>query len=198
MTQTFLCKIGGPAPSCSQTENDGELFPPWRYGAVYERQTPDGCGRLCIGADENQVDLLIALMEQLREPLFVLYVLHTPVAGYEAGRYQGPLATREEIGVFLAMHEKFLELDGRHDCWIARPFDDGPEQLVYDSNNLIYAYGPLERFETVLQSKGYAEGTLRHPVPHSHYYHHQLNSMGDDLMAYWKWTHMPLQSGDGE
>ena len=181
----------------SSADNPDEFFP-WRYGAVYERQQYDGGVRLRVGTDERQVDLLIALMEAMREPLFVLYVLNTPVsAGYEVGRYQSEPVSREEAGVFLALHERFLESDAWHSCWIAHPGDGPLEQVVYEHDNLLYAYGPVDEFETILRRQGYVPGKIRYPDPHCHRYHPQLNCMADEMMAYWRWIRFPLQAADG-
>ena len=193
MKHEHLFKLGGP-------EQDGtENIVRWRYGQVYQWEELGDVLRLRIAADERQADLLIALMEAMEEPLFVLYILHTPVAEHAEGRYQSPAATREEVGVFLGLHEPFIERDGRHDLWIAHPYENRPaQQLVLENSNLLYAYGPLDRFEEILRARGFSEGEIVPPRPHTHYYHHELNGMGDEAMHYWPWIHTPLEPADGK
>ncbi len=171
-------------------------FMPWRYGRIYQREH-GSTDRLCIGADEHQIDLLMALSRSMPEPLRLLYVLHTQMDDHEAGHYESPPVSWEDTDVFLKKHEPFLERDARHDLWIAHPNAGGPTPLlVFDRHNLIYGYGPLDSFISVLQERGFTEGSVSIPMPHAHNYHQEFNDMGDELLAYWPWHRKPLRPQD--
>ena len=208
MDKVSLCRFGAPppgqaAPSLKKIKRDRRFlpaFPPWRYGRIFERERLQGSvERLCIGADERQTDLLLTLSRIMPEPLGLLYVLHTPVhEKHEAGRYMSPLVSRKEAAAFLEAHAAFLECDGRHDFWIGHLDDNGrlAPPLVFDQHNLIYAYGPLDRYEAVLREGGFVEGAVKIPAPHNHHYHHEFNDLIDAMHTYWAWRRVPLQPSD--
>lgn len=145
----------------------------FHYPDLWERETTTGPERIVAAPAANHVDLLITLSRVLPEPFGILYVLLVPRTDYKPGRYQSPAPlTRGEMEGFLTDYCAFLEGDGRHHLWVASL----PSQatLVYDQHNVIYAYGPLPEYETVLRQQGLHEGEVRFPVPHSHHYHSQL------------------------
>ena len=42
--------------------------------------------------------------------------------------------------------------------------------LVYDQHNVIFAYGPLDDFKLILESRGFHEAEFWFPAPHAHSY----------------------------
>lgn len=168
-----------------------------QYADVYEWERTTGPARLVIAPRADHVDLLRALSECWAGPYWILYVLAVPRGGAEAGRYQLPApVVRAELTAFLAEHRAFLEGDARHALWVASAAGDGT--LVYDRHNVIYAYGPLERFEDVLTRRGITRGTVTCPVPHSHHHRPEFDAAQADLLAGHEWIHSPLRPGDEE
>ena len=69
--------------------------------------------------------------------------------------------------------------------------------LVYDRHNVIYAYGPLERFIAALESEGLTESKeVRFPVPHAHHYHAEFDVDERSVLKNEEWTLSPLHPGD--
>jgi hypothetical protein len=71
-------------------------------------------------------------------PFFITYLF---------GRYQNGELPRAQLEVLFRQFGHFWDGDGQHNVWV-RSCDDG--RLVYDRHKIIYAYGPLERFESAL------------------------------------------------
>jgi len=90
--------------------------------------------------------------------------------GNEAGRYQSPeFGTKQELQDFLLEFKEFFETDGRHRIWIGATNNSG--LLVYDQHHVIFAYGPIDRFERILENRGFREQPFSFPAPHCHNYH---------------------------
>ncbi len=87
--------------------------------------------------------------------------------------------------------QDFFEQDGRHHLWVMSWSEEG--QFIFDRHNMIYAYGDLDRYESHLNSVGFARGRVAIPVLHAHYYHPEFNTAENELMAYWSWMKFPLQ-----
>jgi hypothetical protein len=69
--------------------------------------------------------------------------------------------------------------------------------LVYDRHNVIYAYGPLDRFIAVLNSAGLTESKQVHfPSPHAHHYHPEFDADEKRILRTEEWTISPLRPGD--
>lgn len=170
---------------------------PHDYGDVYFQQ-PCGEGfRLVIGPSRDQVDLLAELVGELQgNPWYVLYVLLVPRRGNrQPGRYESePFESHAALASFLQSFRCFFESDGRHHVWAGSAANDG--LLVYDQHNVIFAYGPLDRFERVLVSRGYREAEFWFPSPHSHAFLPENDAEEERLMAEIEWQSYPLQSGD--
>jgi hypothetical protein len=166
------------------------------YPNAYQKEQTTGPGRLVIGPATGHVDILLALMEFMPDPLGVLYVLVVPRSkSHEAGRYQSPYPVdRQDAVDFLTRFRDAFEKDGRHNLWVSSPESNGC--LVYDKHNVIYAYGPLAEFEEVLKAMGLLEGPVTFPVPHSHYYNEEWDDDVEAILRYWEWQHYPLRDQD--
>jgi hypothetical protein len=172
-------------------------YVPHDYGNVYFEQPCGNSTRLVIGPSDNHIDLIIQLAAELKgDPWFVLYVLLVPRKGNrEPGRYQSaPFATHYELSSFLSAFRSFFEGDGRHHLWVGSAANDG--LLVYDQHNVIFAYGPLDRFKAILDSQGFRQADFWFPMPHVHHYNDENDPEEERLMAEMEWTYFPLQRGD--
>jgi len=164
-----------------------------RYGDHYSFERTTGPARLAIGPSGRHSELLLALSGVLRSPFALLYVLHTP-RGATAGRYQSPPLEALDLQAFFATYGPFIAADARHDLWIrARP---DSATLVWERHDLVYAYGPLERFEDVLTRRGFARGQVAVPTPHRHHYHGAWDSAEESLLRSFEWSLSPLHPED--
>ena len=123
------------------------------HGKVFARENRSATPRLCIGASREGSGLLQALSRLLAAPMLLLYVLVVP-RGSLPGRYQSDDLSRDQLDTLFERFAQFWDHDGRHSIWLRSHADDAT--LVYDRHNLIFAYGPLDRFESLLASLGYA------------------------------------------
>ena len=187
MTQAIPSKLGNgewPAPQSV------------RYPNVYKTDLISGRPRLTVGPANQHVETLLSLAEIWGGHCYLLYVLLVPRRGErEPGRYQspGPLSF-EETARFCQRFAPFLQGDGRHHLWIGSTVNAG--LLVYDQHEWIYAYGDVPGYIRVLQTKGFREGEINPPVPHSHSYNSIFDDDENELIAYWPWIHFPLEPGD--
>ena len=166
------------------------------YPNVFERQRfSDGQERLRIGPSRGHMDLMLELVECIQEPLRLLYVLVVARGGrYQPGRYEAASEMSLEAAEgFLKEFGDFLESDGRHHLWVVRP---GFGTVVYDRHDLLYAYGPLDRFVDVLQANGLREGTVEIPATHWHGYHPEFDDAQSRMLSRFRWIHSPLHKGD--
>ena len=166
------------------------------YGDSYFRQPCGDGARLVIGPTDSQIKLLDELAANFpTRRYYVLSLLLLSHAGRTPGRYQSPLiGGHEDLQLFIWTFQKFFEGDGRHHLWIASP--GAPDLLVYDQHNVIFAYGNLDAFESVLQSHRYQYKGLWFPSPHAHGYDPANVSAEDELMSYFEWKYFELQPGD--
>lgn len=103
--------------------------------------------------------------------------------------------SRHELEDFVLTFSDLLEGDGRHHFWIGAVDNSG--LLVYDNHNVIYAYGPLEKFQEILLESAFSSaGAVTFPDPHIHRYNAPLDQRVDELMSYWPWKKFPLQEND--
>jgi hypothetical protein len=175
---------------------NGETEERFEYANKWAREKTSGPDRLVIAPRAHYIDLLQRLAACLHEPFLLLYVLVVPRGEGEPGRYQNefPLSSIQ-LQEFLASYSDFFEHDARHNLWIRSQFDDG--LLVYDRHNLIYAYGPLERFIEELTSSGLSESEdVFMRLPHVHHYHEALDSDAKRLHTKESWIISPLRPGD--
>jgi hypothetical protein len=170
----------------------------YEHNNIWTIETTTGPERLALGVVTSHVDYLLKLTKVMREPFWLLYILTVSRCGHTPGRYQSDISkTREEMEKFLITFRSFLENDGRHHLWIGS--ESGPELLVYDRHNIIYAYGPIDQFSAILVGDGL---TLSSDVsissPHSHHYHQAFDPEEDALMAHWEWQQFPLADSDDD
>ena len=170
-----------------------------RHGYANEysfETTSTGSRRICITTSTGYVDLLLALAATLQEPFFILYVLVlSRKQENEAARYQSGEVSHQELKAFFEHFEDYFENDGRHHIWIHSP--ESSATLVYDNHDLIYCYGSLETFSTVLQNNGLKMvETLQGVGPHGHCYNEEFDNCEGELLKFLKWKKSPLQPQD--
>lgn len=171
----------------------------WTYENVWAAEATTGGGsRLVIGPSHEQAAILATLLNEMTGPFWVLYVLVVPRGRAEAGRYQSTEPqTHDAVRTLLNQFSGFLQKDGRHNLWIAS--ESGPEMLIYDRHNVVYAYGPLAAFTHALSAMEFNEvAKIRFPSPHSHHYHQSFDSEEDRLLKYWDWHRTTLKDSDHE
>jgi len=168
---------------------------PFEYGNTFEHEVIYGRSRLTIGFDTAQDACVAALAAQLSGPFQLLYVLHTTRTGARLGRYESPELTADFVQEVVRRFGRFLAQDARHDFWIRSHDDDGT--LVLDRHNIIYAYGPVGRFETALLNIGaHRAGLPRIPDPHVHYYHEEWDATEHEILTTLDWVRTPLRDVD--
>ena len=167
------------------------------YGNRYFRQPCGDAQRLVIGASGSNIKLLDQLATKFSvQRFYILYILLLSHAGRSPGRYQSPLIeSHEDLQLFIWTFQHFFEGDGRHHVWIGSPAES-PDLLVYDHHDVIFAYGNIDAFESVLLDNGFTDSEFWFPAPHTHSYDPTNVSSEDDLMAYFDWEYFPLQEGD--
>ena len=155
-------------------------------------ESTKGPDRLVLAPAADQTGLLLDLARQLPEPFWLLYVVLVPRTGAEPGRYQIPEPmNRVEMDDFIRSYQDFLERDGRHHLWIASA--SSQDSLIYDNHNVIYAYGPLDKYRQVAEQHGLNEGEVRFPAPHQHCYNSEYDSDERAILTRWEWIKSPLQ-----
>ena len=173
----------------------GKLFEvgaaqPYRHPRVWTREPTDERERLRIGCGTETIELFRALAGLLREPLFLLVVMRAPRV-VEVGRWESIPLTQPELGRFIDRYRELFEDDARAQLWVGEL--DGVGLLVLDEHDLVYAYGPLHRFEEVLRARGYTSGDPRVPDPHEHHYNKQFDELEGVLRRTWPWNRiLPL------
>jgi hypothetical protein len=175
------------------SEQDGKWLP-HDFGKAYSHERTSTQPRLRIAAPFDGTALLRELTLALAEPFLLLYVLVVPRGRSEPGRYQSGELSRAELDALFERFGQFLDSDGRHNVWV-RSSDDG--MLVYDRHNLIYAYGPLERFESVLRKHGCTiTPALPLDFPHQHSYHQEFDHLERELTTQFADNRSELRDGD--
>lgn len=173
----------------------GDAQQPFDYGNVFSREIVRGVERLTIALDDGHDRCLRALTNQVMGPFRLLYVLHTTRTGAELGRYESPELTAEAVRAFLERFGRFLSEDARQDFWIRSHGDDAT--IVFDRHNLIYAYGPLDAFESVLRGLGVKAGAPASiPDPHVHHYHAERDDDERAVLQAFDWHVKPLRESD--
>lgn len=170
-------------------EVDGEWVP-HRHPPVYRRERH----RLVAGVPDGDADLFESLLVPLEGPFHLLYVLHTPRGEAHPGRYQSPLLDKPSVIAWLRTFAGFFAADARFDLWLHDPAISAT--LVWDRHNLLYAYGPIERFANCLSERAFSEGELSIPSPHEHHYRAEFDAEARSLMASQAWSMSPLRPED--
>jgi len=165
------------------------------YAAVYQRPgSPEELQRVVAGVPGGDPGVFGRLVESLASPFYLLYVLHTPRGEGPAGRYQSPAIEGAELRQFLARFSGYLSGDARFDLWAHSPAESAT--VVWDRHNQVFAYGPLARYELVLQGLGFSSGQVSVPSPHQHFYRAELDSEAALILEALNWSHSPLREGD--
>src|SRR5262245_59096907 len=168
----------------------------WAHPEGSARETlAGGTERLRITCRGDYTERVQELVSALQPPFKVLYVLLMPRGGSQPGRYESPALEAGELAGLFRDFGDFWSEDSRHDIWVR----SGPDRatVVWDRHGLIYAYGPLARFESVLAARGHttlAPGEI--PSPHVHYYHPQWDDAERTLLARLAWKYTPLTPAD--
>jgi hypothetical protein len=135
------------------------------------------------------------MISQAIGPFQLLYVLHTTRTEADLGRYESPELDAEAVQAFLDSFGRFLSEDSRHDFWIRSHGDDAT--IVWDRHNLIYAYGPVDAFESVLRHLGLQAGAPPSiPDPHVHHYHPERDGDERAVLQAFDWHVKPLRDSD--
>jgi hypothetical protein len=159
----------------------------------FSEETTSGVPRLAIGST-SPLPVFLKLAAVLKPPFDVLYILHTSRCDNELGRYQSPPIDASTFEAFTTKFADFLSTDGRHDLWLHSRSPEGT--VAWDRHNLIYAYGPLDRFADVLRAEGLIEGVVSLPTLHTHHYHACFDDDERGILQYVDWTRSPLWPGD--
>lgn len=164
------------------------------HPAVFALGTSAGAARLVTAAPAGNPAIFRNLVESLEGPYALLYVLHTPRGEGEAGRYQSPVLELGEVQAFLERYAAFLSADARFDLWAHSLGANAT--VVWDRHNLIYAYGPLERYAAVLRKLGFQDGLPSLAFPHQHVYRAECDRDAADLLEEFDWGYSPLRPED--
>ncbi len=167
----------------------------YSHPAEYRRHThSSGSERIVAGVPDGDCGVLAALSAEMIAPFFLLYVLHTPRGEAKAGRYQSQEVSAATLHRFLKRFANYLCADARFDLWVYSPESEGT--IVWDRHNLIYAYGPLRKYERVLRAMGFEEGNPNVEFAHAHYYRSECDEDAKALLDYFDWSCSPLQPED--
>lgn len=161
----------------------------------YRLPQPDAeSQRIVAGVPYGDPEIFSRLVDALEAPYYLLYLLHTPRGEGLPGRYQSPPIDQSELHAFLKQFEDYLSGDARFDLWAHAPSENAT--VVWDRHNQVFAYGPLSRFELVLQRLGFVQGSLEIGVPHAHNYREELDAQAALVLKALEWTHSPLREQD--
>jgi hypothetical protein len=162
----------------------GDAQQPFEYGNVFDREFVRGVERLRIALDADHGGCLRALTSRL-----------TTRTGAELGRYESPKLNAAAVHEFLDSFGRLLSEDARQDFWIRSHGDDAT--IVLDRHHLIYAYGPLDAFESALRDLGVRTGaTPSIPDPHVHHYHPERDDDERAVLQAFDWHVKPLLESD--
>ncbi|HET9832249.1 MAG TPA: hypothetical protein VFP91_11085 [Vicinamibacterales bacterium] len=168
---------------------------PIEYGDVFIRDVIRGVERLTIAVDHESARCVQLLFSCLTGPSQLLYVLHTTRTGADLGRYESPELSAHEVQAFLNKFGRFLSEDARHDFWIRSHGDDAT--VVLDRHNFIYAYGPLDKFESALKNVCIRTETAPViPASHVHHYHPEWDNAERLVLKTFDWLVSPLRESD--
>jgi hypothetical protein len=165
-------------------------FPP-----VLRRNTTSvGTTRITAGVPSGEDAVFSKLLCATEPPYQLLYVLHTPRGEGAPGRYQSPALQASQLRDFVFKYRDLLRYGSRFDLW----GHSAPDQatVVWERHSILYAYGPLDLFESELRSLGYSDGDVDVSFPHEHYYRAELDHLAKGLLADFDWNVTPLRPED--
>lgn len=176
---------------------DGESSHRHVYGNTWAFHSAKGIDRLIIAPEKNHVQLLIDLSMGWSGPRYLLYVLaYSRLGRHLPARYQSrPTLQHADVERFCSGFRNYLESDGRHHLWVGSV--DNVGTVAYDNHNLIYAYGNLDAYKSVLAERGFKEGDCSIPENHAHNFH-PANDYYEDKVMSREWAGCPLQPMDTE
>ena len=162
---------------------------------LYKREVYPNYSRLLIGCKSNEIPLILELCKNMKGPFGILHVLLVSRIGNDYGRYQSPYPlSYDELEEFLYKYQEYFERDGRQHLWVSSVTGEG--QFIFDNHNYIYAYGDLDSFVSVLESKKFCEGEIIIPSPHCHNYHVEYDEDEEAINKEFDWLYSPLQESD--
>jgi hypothetical protein len=163
--------------------------------AVFERESDEsGAQRLLFGVPGGDVDIVRGLLSCLDEPLYILYVLHTPRGEGAPGRYQSPKLSSNAIETFLTKYAAYLRGDARHDLWVHSP--GVAATIVWDRHNRGTAYGPIDCFASALTKLGFSPALVPSTPAHAHHYRPEFDAEASRVLAEYDWRRTELEPGD--
>lgn len=176
-------------------QQSGKGWVPHSYAPIFTTETTSAeTQRLVAGVPGGDVSVMLKLIECLTPPFLVLYVLHTPRGEGDPGRYQSPPIEPGELQTFISRFSSYFAGDARFDIWIHSSTAKGT--LIWDRHNLIYGYGPIERFNRSLSGIGFSEGKPNVPEPHMHHYRQELDAEATAMLSAFSWQYSPLHPED--
>lgn len=172
----------------------GDQWVEHSFAPVFERKPTSNGERLIVGVPAGDVRIFERLARELTAPYFLLYVLHTPRGEAEPGRYQSPEVDAQTLKAFLQRFSRFLSSDARFDIWIYSLADKAT--VVWDRHNIIYAYGPLDRYEAVLRELGFGLGEAAASFEHTHHYRSEFDDDAKAVIEAFTWSQQALRPED--
>jgi hypothetical protein len=169
---------------------------PFDYGDVFKTVAgAEGERWIMVGVSRRQINLLGDLTTCLTPPFRVLYVATDLSQDLEPARYemQSELSA-SELAEFFESFGPMFEEDGRHALWITA--SNG--MLVFTQHDVIYAYGPLDDYESRLLRSGLTETNFSIPAPHFHFFNSEFDGLVNRLLERYAWSISPLQEIDNE
>jgi hypothetical protein len=167
---------------------------PYQHANTFIREKTHGIERVLIGPRGGHRFLVEMLAATIGPPYKVLYVLHTSRTGARLARYESPVLEPDELRTFLARYGDFIAQDSRHDLWVAAR--GGAGTIVWDRHDLVYAYGPLDAYVSILEQGGLREGWPNTNLSHAHYYHAEWDDTERSILREFEWIVSPLHPED--
>jgi hypothetical protein len=175
----------------------GESWLHHEYPKAYAVQHTKTQERLCIAVATEGSKVFRKLSDALESPFFLLYVLVVPRGGSASGRYQSPELQRDDMEKLINHFGDFWDLDGRHSVWL-RSIPESAT-LVYDRHNVLYAYGPIDKYRAVLERLSFCESrTVEIPMPHQHSYSPEMDVLERELVSLPDWYRTDLHHEDNQ
>jgi hypothetical protein len=153
-----------------------------------------GVTRLKAGLPLGEIEVLRKLLLHMEQPIYILYILHTPRGEGDPGRYQSSELSVEAVEHFLVRFSNYLQKDARFDLWFHSPSSSAT--VVWDRHNILFAYGLLEEFEAEIQKHGFSQGEPLVPVPHTHHYREACDADATALLSHFDWHKSGLREED--